>query len=84
MKETKYYFHTVQIGERVNITGTQKYTIMENGEKYYLACFNYAVFDHQHLIANGSIQGSSMGKLTKEKLQETFTRIIEHRNKHGD
>lgn len=83
MPKTKYQLHTIRIGERVRIIGTQKYTILDNGEKYYLSKFDYAVLDHQHLIANGSIQGSNIEKLTKEKLQETFDGILEFINEHG-
>jgi len=84
MDDPKIFLHTIKIGERVNITGTQKYVIMEDGEYHYLRDYNYAVFDHQHLISTGSISGSNMNKLDEKELQKTFDRVLDHRKKHGN
>ena len=84
MDNPTIHLHTIKIGQRVNITATQKYVIMEDGEPCYMRDYSYAVFDHQHLISTGSISGSNMDKLTEEMVQSTFDSILEHKRKYGN
>lgn len=84
MSNSKVHLHTVKIGQRINMTATQKYIIMDGGEYHYLGSYDYAMFDHQHLVAIGTIQGSHVEKITEIEVQKTFDRVLESRNKYGN